>query len=741
MKPIICYRAVTCLWIVTILFFYFIFNTFSIVESHANLVQSQPKQNSVLEYSPTDITITFSEPLSPTLSYIEVYNFDGSKLDNNDSSLNSLDKSTLTISVPVLPKGTYTVFWQTVSTIDGHKIRGSFYFSIGEPIQFSNIENYEPLFLYESEPIIKSFSLLGTLILFGSFFTYIFIITPVLAGKTAINILASKACFAVLLISYAMATLSSITQLILHTSSIYEIGLFNTIGSPLINIYTDTTWGKLMWLKLLILLFIPVVFQVAKLISNHHSKSLYYINPVFFIPISLMLLLLHSLSSHNATVSELYYQGVFIDFIHMLFSAIWIGGVLLLTITLYAVKNTANSIDLNNLTKSLFKQFSPIAILTIIILSITGIFSAWLQVNKIEALSTYYGVTLVVKVCLIAIALLIAGINSLFFIKTRKISSVPGRLLISESILIIAIIFSVGVLNGLEPAKNATPFFSNQLTLTEMDNNLQLELQILPADVGINNTQIHLSNSRGENIVNASNIVIQTTYINQDLGSHTYYAQNMGNGSYTTDPLMLNLGGIWQFEITVQRPDALDSRFAFREAIGGSHPEFTFLDIYIGKLLFGFVILSIGLTFLGISVKQGGWQDDSGKKYFILGLASIIAGFSISIYTHSMSNDRDFQYINPMVPSSVSIQIGQNLYRGNCVSCHGVTGIGNGYLYNALTPKPNANNLLIHVPLHSDNELFSIIKYGKDGTSMYGQEGILFDEEIWHVINYIKTLE
>ena len=204
---------------------------------------------------------------------------------------------------------------------------------------------------------------------------------------------------------------------------------------------------------------------------------------------------------------------------------------------------------------------------------------------------------------------------------------------------------------------------------------------------------------------------------------------------------MLNLGGIWQFEITVQRTDALDSRFAFREAIGGSHPKFTFLDIYIGKLLFGLVILSIGLTFLGISVKQGGWQNDSGKKYFILGLVSIIAGFSISIYTHSMSNDKEFQYINPIVPSSVSIQIGQNLYRDNCVSCHGVTGIGNGNLYNALTPEPNASNLLIHVPLHSDNELFSIIKYGKDGTSMYGQESILSDEEIWHVINYIKTLE
>ena len=33
-----------------------------------------------------------------------------------------------------LPNGTYTVAWRNLSTVDGHTIRGTFFYSVGEPL-------------------------------------------------------------------------------------------------------------------------------------------------------------------------------------------------------------------------------------------------------------------------------------------------------------------------------------------------------------------------------------------------------------------------------------------------------------------------------------------------------------------------------------------------------------------------------------------------------------------------------
>ena len=44
-------------------------------------------------------------------------------------------------------------------------------------------------------------------------------------------------------------------------------------------------------------------------------------------------------------------------------------------------------------------------------------------------------------------------------------------------------------------------------------------------------------------------------------------------------------------------------------------------------------------------------------------------------------------------------------------------------------------------PLHPDRILFDFISEGIAGTAMVGLAGRYTDEDIWHVINYIKTLE
>ncbi len=54
---------------------------------------------------------------------------------------------------------------------------------------------------------------------------------------------------------------------------------------------------------------------------------------------------------------------------------------------------------------------------------------------------------------------------------------------------------------------------------------------------------------------------------------------------------------------------------------------------------------------------------------------------------------------------------------------------------------PPPADLIVHVPLHFESAIFGFVENGISGTGMAPLGDVLTDEEIWHVINYIKTFE
>ena len=120
-----------------------------------------------------------------------------------------------------------------------------------------------------------------------------------------------------------------------------------------------------------------------------------------------------------------------------------------------------------------------------------------------------------------------------------------------------------------------------------------------------------------------------------------------------------------------------------------------------------------------------------GLVVFIIGAGVV---FTAQFGGSATSGDR-----NPFPPNPESLAIGDRVYIEACASCHGVQGRGDGTAAVGLDPPPA--NLIVHVPLHPDRVLFEFISEGISGTAMVGLADKYTDEEIWHVINYIKTLE
>ena len=96
--------------------------------AHAQLVQSDPAPESVLDTPPPAVTLIFTEPVTPAGAGIKVFSPAGHQVAAAVHSSGSV----LTAPVDSTEVGTYVVSWQVFSA-DTHPSRGAFRFVIGRP--------------------------------------------------------------------------------------------------------------------------------------------------------------------------------------------------------------------------------------------------------------------------------------------------------------------------------------------------------------------------------------------------------------------------------------------------------------------------------------------------------------------------------------------------------------------------------------------------------------------------------
>ena len=101
------------------------------VAAHAELVRSVPESDAVLAQAPDRIELFFSEAVDPNFTVIQVLNSSAAPVDKHDTRLDPADPTHVTVSLPALPDGVYTVSWRALSAADGHVTSGAFPFTVG----------------------------------------------------------------------------------------------------------------------------------------------------------------------------------------------------------------------------------------------------------------------------------------------------------------------------------------------------------------------------------------------------------------------------------------------------------------------------------------------------------------------------------------------------------------------------------------------------------------------------------
>jgi len=98
--------------------------------AHAALVKSSPARGTTLVQPPQRVELTFSERLEPAYSTVDVVDTAGQQVDLRDASLSPADSRRLTVSLPHLVAGKFTVRFRVLS-VDGHVVQSEFAFTVG----------------------------------------------------------------------------------------------------------------------------------------------------------------------------------------------------------------------------------------------------------------------------------------------------------------------------------------------------------------------------------------------------------------------------------------------------------------------------------------------------------------------------------------------------------------------------------------------------------------------------------
>ena len=92
---------------------------------------------------------------------------------------------------------------------------------------------------------------------------------------------------------------------------------------------------------------------------------------------------------------------------------------------------------------------------------------------------------------------------------------------------------------------------------------------------------------------------------------------------------------------------------------------------------------------------------------------------------------------SPIAASLKAVDQGKKVAQANCVSCHGVTGTGNGPAAVALSPKP-ADWTSKEVQSETDGALFWKITSGRGAMPAWRH---LAESDRWALVQYIRSLK
>jgi copper transport protein len=677
--------------------------------AHANLVSSDPPAQSSLTRAPDQVQLVFSEAVEPRFMEVSVLDKDRKQVDKGDAHLAPGSNVTVLLGLGDLPQGVYTISWHMVSAVDGHETRGLIPFSVGDPgavpdappdVGSATTETSS----LQSGPVgaaARWLMLLSMLALGGLAVSVPLLLRPAGACLARLRgdrdagltvdaperVVGATHARVVRLCWYALAAFAvgSALLLLVDTAAAQGGSLIDAVGKV-----GDTfrTRRGVEWLVRggLAVIFAAVLWLAASREAPGKRRDAVWWGLAALVS---AMLLATSLGSHSASLNGDKSLNTLVDWIHLNATAVWIGGLIFLGLAFLPSLGPLGGPARTRLLAFLVPRFSTIALASVGVIVLTGLFQTWKLLDGLSALRDLeWGNALIIKLLLV-LGLVGLGAINLLLIRprldryaastdrpTRERAAVLRsrfrRVVLAEVGLGAVILLVVGVLTGVSPTPGSAangiegPF--RPFVLDQAVEGVKGRLVLSPGRIGNNRFDFTVNGPDGNPMPADTEVLLRFSTLDQDTGTTETKMDAIGPGRFTTSGSFLSTVGLWEIDAVVRQP----------------------------------------------------LKDD------------VVIPFQLSL-TESTGKPQ-VQEKKPAAP----LARGREIYQQNCVQCHGTAARGDGPLAATLRPPPV--DLTVHVPLHSDQELEGWITNGIPRTSMPAWGGQFSPEEIQAVINYLREV-
>jgi copper transport protein len=372
---------------------------------HALPVHYDPAPNAVLREPPTQVQITFSEHVNPDISKIVVVNPSNQEIDNRDSQV-SADGYTMTVTLPLLPAGTFVVFWRTHSADDGHIAGGSYIFHIARadgtvppltgPLPRGNIIGGAGAPSSLDFPSLLGAlgrwgTLLGLTLLLGMIFWLVFVQTRQPLGEDFLRAQNRQMRRIAQVALWGMLVATGVeiaAQAVLLNGS-----LAGVISLPLLrSILVSSRFGEAILIRAVL-----IVLGLLVLWWSDGSARLARWNPDFVASIfGVTLALAVEYSGHGGSASQ--WWGPLLDLTHLLANGIWLGGLFTLAVVIVPVLRRQQAAERRAYLATSIPAFSGPALVAVAFVTVTGPLNATVRMTSLaQVWTTGYGIVLMIK--------------------------------------------------------------------------------------------------------------------------------------------------------------------------------------------------------------------------------------------------------------------------------------------------------------------------------------------------------
>ncbi|WP_108933731.1 copper resistance CopC/CopD family protein [Streptomyces ardesiacus] len=369
----------------------FLLGTAAPASAHAALDGTDPGDGAVFERAPAHVTLTFSESVGLRDDSFRVLDPGGHRVRTGEAGRADGRADTARVALlGGLGEGTYTVAWRVVSA-DSHPVSGAFTFSVGAPSRSAAPVDPGPT----EDPLT------ATLHKTARYLSYLAV--ALLVGTAAFVALCRPPDPAPLRRPLVAAgwTLLAATVALLVLRAPYEAGTGPSaaLDPAALGDTLTTRPGALLLTRLGLL--VPVGAYLARTARARRGST----RPAAGVGVVLAVALaLTWAAAEHAAAGPQVPVAMASSVLHLLATAVWLGGLVALLTTLRASRSAPGAATV--------VRFSRTAFAAVTVLVVTGVYQSWRGLGSWQALTaTTYGRLLLAKVVLAAVLLGAAAVS------------------------------------------------------------------------------------------------------------------------------------------------------------------------------------------------------------------------------------------------------------------------------------------------------------------------------------------